>query len=460
MRYLIFLISFVSPVFSQTAPLTCDGTAYLLSARYSKTPSVINLANGDTGVETGVTIMPSKGEVYNGLAYNPNNDLLYALVGVTLDSIETASLVTIDADGVVTDLGKPTPAVGGMNLPDWILAVSGNFGVEVNVGAIDSNIYYTIAIDDTKSPVESYLLKVNLADMTYTEVKLSQPIRMADFTFSKETRLIYALTKIGVVSIDPNTGALTVLSTAELTNAGGAWTDSNGDVYLYSNIYMGNNKEAKLFKYDVSGDVFASTVNVTPYNYFDATACYSPNFTKQLVSTTSPQLTPFDAENELAEPGETLTYQITLANPDSSAKNNIAIKDSLLLNLPAGISLTRAPTASASTLTENAVGDYVLDVIPAGATIYVTYDVTTSNNPAEFSSIGGAVVNAITTDGTTPPTTCDSSNADLCTSTPVQRNIGSIGGLKRVPSLEVLGMLGLLLSIFTGLAYQRRKNNR
>jgi hypothetical protein len=81
---------------------------------------------------------------------------------------------------------------------------------------------------------------------------------------------------------------------------------------------------------------------------------------------------------------------------------NIPIKDSLLLSLPTGITLSSAPVASAGTLTTNTQGNYTLDKVAKGTIVTVTYKLQITSDATEYKALGDNVVNVVTTDGSTP----------------------------------------------------------
>ena len=78
-------------------------------------------------------------------------------------------------------------------------------------------------------------------------------------------------------------------------------------------------------------------------------------------------------KNNIVELGEELTYTITLDNTNGTSDiYNTPIKDSLLSNLPNGVTILSAPVASTGTLT-GSNGNYVLDKVSKGTLTKVTY---------------------------------------------------------------------------------------
>ena len=141
--------------------------------------------------------------------------------------------------------------------------------------------------------------------------------------------------------------------------------------------------------------------------------------------------------NNVAEKGELLTYTITLDNTTGSGDSvSLSVKDSLLASLPTGITLSSAPVASTGTLTTNAVGDYTLDKVAKGTLTTITYKLQVTSDAAEYKALGSNVVNAVTTDGSTPVVPTDPTDpktpcvvAKACTVTPTNPAVTSVKSL-------------------------------
>ena len=136
-------------------------------------------------------------------------------------------------------------------------------------------------------------------------------------------------------------------------------------------------------------------------------------------------------KNGVVEIGEELTYTITLDNTTGTGDSvSLSVKDSLLSSLPKGITLSSAPVASAGTLTTNAVGDYTLDKVAKGTLTTITYKLQVTSDAAEYKALGSNVVNAVTSDGSTPAVPTDNNDpcvkAGTCTVTPTNPNLNPI----------------------------------
>lgn len=273
---LFFIFGFSSFLTNaQQAPLACDGTAYLLGAADVNSPSVISLADGETGSQLSLPdINPDVQANFNSLAYNADNDLLYASVNYPLVSgaIE-GNLVTIDADGIVTDLGQPTPN-GTTFVNNWNYAVNGSLPawaprVILHAGTIQDGIYYFFAHQKRPLPYRTFLVKVDLATFTYTDIQLSLGLQATDMAFSEDTGLLYSLFNGTLFSTNPNTGEQVVLSTVGSVDAPGAWSDDTGGILFY------DAPNAEVYRYDIAGNTISGPVTDVQYLQFDATACFS-----------------------------------------------------------------------------------------------------------------------------------------------------------------------------------------
>lgn len=262
-------VASVGSAFAQTAPLACDNnTSYLIGSPNNATASTITFVTTDTGTPTGTSLSLSNQSIYNGLAYNPQDGLLYGFVqGQLGGSYQAGSLVTIDATGTVSLLPTPTPN-GTTNIPVWGLDDPGKKGVNPSAGVIEGNNFYFFGRNRVNG--DSYLVTVDLTDMSYTDIKLSSSIWIQDFAYSAQTGLLYATTKDNVLSIDPATGAVnsTVAPLTGLRATGGAWTDINEDIYFYS-----NNQD--VYKFDVANNTIAvvTAAGGQGIGFLDATAC-------------------------------------------------------------------------------------------------------------------------------------------------------------------------------------------
>lgn len=115
-------------------------------------------------------------------------------------------------------------------------------------------------------------------------------------------------------------------------------------------------------------------------------------------------------EDGVAEYGEDITYQITVTNPTGVTAQNIAVKDSLVSNPPAWMTLSAGPTINpggTATTGDLKAGTYVVNQIPANSNVTITYTMHINDIPTDVNLI----TNMATDNGTDP----NSIDPDECT---------------------------------------------
>ncbi len=124
-------------------------------------------------------------------------------------------------------------------------------------------------------------------------------------------------------------------------------------------------------------------------------------------------------EDGIAEEGETLTYTIEVRNLDANDAANVAVRDSLLENLPSYLTYNKDMNVVGSTYTGDlTAGTLVLDTVPANSTVTITYSVTVGIIPDDVTE----VENIVTDNGKDPEGICIPSDPDCAitvTPTPV-----------------------------------------
>ncbi|WP_435315488.1 DUF6923 family protein, partial [Cellulophaga fucicola] len=297
----LFIFAVINQLHAQT-PFTCNGSAYLVSASNGNAASIITLISPSNPSAALGTITPNLAGNFNAMGYNLRTNLLYALTvndrgipGLTQDAI-----VTIDASGVVTNLGVPSPAPGETDLPAF--TTSGPNAVGAATGTIDSEneIHYFFA-DGLSGRV---LVAVDLNTLTYTTRSMSGG-GVNDFAFSSQDGKLYGF-KNDVRSFDPITGIGSTINTyasgsdaSPGGSAGGAWADEQGRIYFYQNGSGGG----ELIRYTPNSNLLEVLGSVTGYGSFDADACYPPSILKKIIATTP------------IKPGDIVTFEFSIINP-------------------------------------------------------------------------------------------------------------------------------------------------
>ncbi len=182
----------VSPAVNTFA---CDGTPYVVQTvnGLGTNSQLFKVGTAQTPY-TFTSIGPINSTfILNSLAYNANNNLLYAVRSLTSGPNNgQTDIVTINNTGAVTSLGVPP----GLNVTHGY-----------NIGDItkDSSTYYLMS---GAFPTELYA--INLTTFTATLITLSSAAAIADFAVSPVDGLLYSVDGATnrLVQINPATGAV------------------------------------------------------------------------------------------------------------------------------------------------------------------------------------------------------------------------------------------------------------
>jgi len=176
-------------------------------------------------------VMDDDGEddLYNAIAYNPDDNYIYGLY--------YRNLIKLTKTGKVIDLGKIT------GLPDIFDTK------QLYAGAIN-NGYYFITGRNTK---QNYMFKIKLSDMSVEDINLTQSVAIQDFSFYNEsngTRFLYGIDKNGkLTKIDSITGRVRFIGNdhtgykfdSSFSDKNGRFfaNDSNGNGFFEFNLATG-----------------------------------------------------------------------------------------------------------------------------------------------------------------------------------------------------------------------------
>ena len=269
-------------------PFVCDMTTYASAFR----PQYLYTLNEDFSL--GDRIALREDLVINGLGYNIEDNFIYGTVVTPGDTDPSnTELIRLHADGRYNILGKP---IG--NAPWSPSSASGTMDTQGN--------WYGLDHQDASNP---HLLKVDVSTMTLSRTPIT-----GDFANPKD--LIFSLYDGGLygigsgelrrIGLDGQSAILRTQGAILPEEAGGAWSDSRGNLFFYSN------QEAPfaLFQVDFSEDppMVIDMGPVSPTSNFDAAACFPPDLLKRANPT------------EVVKGGKT-TYTFTLFNGNATAQN-------------------------------------------------------------------------------------------------------------------------------------------
>ncbi len=102
-------------------------------------------------------------------------------------------------------------------------------------------------------------------------------------------------------------------------------------------------------------------------------------------------------ENYLAEVGETLSYTVKIKNGNEAVKNNVAVRDSLIEEVPEWLTFDDNIEIKGDVITSGNMknGDLIIDSIPGNSKVIITYSFTVQELPKNVSEI----TNIATDDG-------------------------------------------------------------
>lgn len=321
----------------------------------------------------------------NGIAFNPLDNYIYALVSDPQGQAgyATHDFIRISSNGTLENLG-PATAVGNP-----AVVMTGTTSSTDNGTMDGSGNYYNLENGTT-------LRKVSIGStptansLTFEEITVTGlGTKPWDLSFNPVDGLLYGIGNGTLYRIDPDSGTATVVTTTGETlpvTAGGAWSNSAGVSYFYKNASGGNNN---LFAVDLTqSPAVVTIVGAVPQDgQFDATSCTPPELTK-------------DENLDTVSPGDTVTYTYTLFNgfgtdifvnfDDTLTDSNITYNaGTLSTTSPGGGSVTQFDS------TQLSIGNILVPTGVGGGINSVTFtvDVTVSNSALD----GTVVTNQATT---------------------------------------------------------------
>ncbi|MFK8181904.1 MAG: beta strand repeat-containing protein [Phormidesmis sp.] len=315
----------------------------------------------------------------NGIAFNPLDNYIYALVSdpQSQAGYATHDFIRVSSDGTLENLG-PATAVGNPSI-----VMTGNTSSTDN-GTMDGNgNYYNLENGTT-------LRKVSIGStptansLTFEEITITGlGTKPWDLSFNPVDGFLYGIGNGTLYRIDPDTGIATTVSTtgeALPPTAGGSWANSAGVSYFYKNASGGNNN---LFAVDLTqSPAVVTIVGAVPQDgQFNATSCTPPELTK-------------DENLDTVNPGDTVTYTYTLFN-GFGTDIFVNFEDTLTdpnITYNAGTLSTTAPGGGSVTQFDNTQLSISNILVPTGVgggvnSVMFTVEVTVSN-----SALDGTVV--------------------------------------------------------------------
>ncbi|ASJ76596.1 hypothetical protein IMCC3135_32755 [Granulosicoccus antarcticus IMCC3135] len=343
-------------------PFVCDSTFYVDAGGATSTRLyTVNRDAGTYALEefTGINYAPTSGYAFNALGFNPVDEYLYAIVtDSTLGNSVAGTLLRIDSEGAITDLAVAEPGPTLAYMP----AVNTRF----RGGAFDeAGLFYIITDAGGTSPLDerSQIMTVDVSSFpTLVVARATHGLDIQDVAVH-ENGTVYAYeTGAGLVTIDPETGAVTNIGGSFAGEVGSLFFDSRNDLFMSVD-------DGTYYRVDLSTGATSFVANGTAATLHDGASCnYGVDFEKSV-------------EFSQVEAGGTATYIFSLVNQTDGALS-FDLSDSLTdgRTYVAG-SLQNALGGSANTYADT--GNFILTgvALPANSVEEIRIDV---RFPGEF----------------------------------------------------------------------------
>lgn len=308
---------FVLPEVSGT-PFVCDAHFYESETVGSST----RLLNVNTSALpfartefTGVSYAPSNDYRYTGLAYGPQDNYLYGIVTESNSALgvpATGSIVRIDSDGKVVDLGVPQTGPNTMGMP----VVSDRF-VGGTFTADGTYIVVTdaspVAYSGANIPVgeRGLILEIDVS-VNPPQVLYNRPHGqdVGDIVAHPNGNLYSHTAGAGLITIDNQTGSVTNIGGNIADRVSGLTSDNWGTVYAHTE------NTAQLYQVDVNTGI-GTNVSVLPGGATtDGASCSNGVAIRKTVTAIA------------VEPGNAVTYALSVVNGGNTTQT-IDISDNL-----------------------------------------------------------------------------------------------------------------------------------
>ena len=375
---------------------TCSLSTYLLS---QGSPTTLYNEQFGAGGVTSVTIGGAANLVYNALAFNPNDNYLYAS---SRNLSGPPQLLKIDSGGGVS-VWENFPSLPSDN---------GNQGFFAATFDASGNYIAT-----TPSGASPYLYELNIASNAVTVVPMTlngAPFSTAflDFTYSYGYLWGIDPTNSDMARIDPTTGIVTEISQTLLPSGsyGAAWTFGNG------NLGFGNNATGVLYQIAVANPTGAtptlslvSSAAGQPTSNNDGAACVSAPADMSVVV----------AGPATVAPSGAISWTLTVTNNGAGGSSGFSVSDSV----PAGITNVATTTLGCSVSGSNVIcseGPLAANATPLVITITGTAQ----------STDGTCITNTATVVGneSDPNSNNNSSSVQTCTNVTVTPSVNGGNG--------------------------------
>ncbi|MGQ7845579.1 DUF6923 family protein [Granulosicoccus sp. 3-233] len=342
-------------------PFECGSTFYVDAGSSLSTRLYRVNRDSDTYVLeefSGSGYAPTSGYAFNALGYNSVDNYLYAIVtDSTPGSSLTGTLLRIDSNGAITDLAIAEPGP--------TLAYMPTINTRFRGGAFDEDgLFYIITDAGGTSPLDerSQIMTVDVTTFpTLVMARATHGRDIQDIAVHEDGTIYAYETSGGLVTIDPDSGAVNDIGGSFAGEVGSLFFDSRNDLYMRTD-------DGTFYQVDLNTGATSFVANGSAATLHDGASCnYGVDFEKTV---TTPQV----------EAGHTATYVFSIVNQTNAALS-FDLSDTLVDGRSyVGGSLQNPLGGSANAY--DGIGELTLSglVLPANSVDEISIDVQFAND--------------------------------------------------------------------------------
>ena len=329
---------------------------------------------------------PTAGFSYSGLAYNPVDDYLYAIVtdsdGASGNPLR-GSVLRIDADGTVANLGLPERGPNTMSMPVISDRFSGGAFTEDGRYVVVTDTSATAWSGDSIPLVErGLILDIDITSSPPQVLFNRRHGRDLNDIVAHPDGLLYSHTATeGLMTVDSSTGAVSVIGGNVGTSLSSMIANAWGDI-------QGHGADGNYYTLDSATGAGTVLSTLAGLPTADGAACAFGGAVRKVASSAT------------VDPGQTITYTLSVVNPTDSVINftlsdvlgdsRTIVADSLVNPLGGSVNAyagTSQLVISGATLAANSTADVQFDVFYPH-----DYSMGEAGNQAQLLGLVGGVV--------------------------------------------------------------------
>ncbi|WP_444935289.1 DUF6923 family protein [Microbulbifer sp. JMSA004] len=311
---------------AQVQPMpACDSSLYLTQTVVLNTPPT-ELIRFDTSSDPfDFTVLGrAANEVYNGTAFNPSDNYLYAI------RRGTNVLLRVGRDGSVEELG----AIQNLPVPD-----PNNFPEGYVSGEIDPDGNYYVR----RNGLRNILYRINISNRRAFSITTSLTFLAADLAWHNDR--LYAVGSQSTTGnrdrlfvINPATGGMRQIGSG---TPGANFTESFGALFGATNGVFGVNNDGGFYQFDTGSGVSTLISGIRGTDTNDGAKCVTEPFLIDSAISVNKSASP--ASGTSVSVGDTLAYTLTVDVDNATTSGDVVLTDTLddgldLGPLPSGCS--------------------------------------------------------------------------------------------------------------------------